>query len=87
MYDWIKMATGPTSVKIAPLKAKSGEVITNQRKQLQRWVEHYLELYSIQNNVRDVALDALPGLLVMEELDEMPDLDVLGKACGNLVHW
>lgn len=81
------MATGPTSVKIAPLWGKSGEVITNQRKQLQRWVEHYLELYSIQNNVRDVALDALPGLLVMEELDEMPDLDVLGKAFGNLVHW
>ena len=62
MYEGIKTATGPMSVKTAPLKAKSGEVITDQSKQLQRWVEHYLELYSTQNIVTDAALDALPRL-------------------------
>jgi len=29
MYEGIKTATGPTSIKIAPLKVKSGEVITD----------------------------------------------------------
>ena len=83
MYEKIKTATGPTSVKTAPLKAKSGEVTTDQRKQLQRWVEHYLELYSTQNIVTDAALDALPGLPAMEELDEMPTLEKLSKAIDN----
>lgn len=84
MYEGIKTATGPTSVKTAPLKVKSGEVITDQSKQLQRWVEHYLELYSTQNIVTDAALDALPGLPAMEELDEMPTLEELSKAIDNL---
>ena len=84
MYEGIKTATGPTSIKTAPLKAKSGEVITDQSKQLQRWVEHYLELYSTQNIVTDAALDALPRLPVMEELDEMPTLEELSKALDNL---
>ena len=78
------MATGPTSVKTAPLKTKSGEVITDQRKQLQRRVEHYLELYSTQNIMTDAALDALPGLPAMEDLDEMPRLQELSKAIDNL---
>ena len=44
MYEGIKTVTGPTCVKTAPLKAKTGEVITDQSKQLQRWVEHYLDI-------------------------------------------
>ncbi|XP_020604539.1 uncharacterized protein LOC110043431 [Orbicella faveolata] len=84
MCEGIKTATSPTSVKTAPLKAKSGKVITNQSKQLQRWVEHYLKLYSTQNIVTDAALDALPRLPAMEELDEMPTLEELSKAIDNL---
>ena len=64
MYEGIKTATGPTSVKTAPLKSKTGEVITDHSMQLQRWVEHYFELYSTQNIVRDTALNALPGFPV-----------------------
>ena len=45
MYEGIKTATGPTSVKTAPLKSKTGEVTTDQSMQLQHWVEHYFELY------------------------------------------
>ena len=31
----------------------------HQKKQMERWVEHYLELYSTQNIVTDAALDAI----------------------------
>ena len=79
MYDGIKTATGPTPTKTAPLKSKTGEVITDQGKQLERWVEHYLELYATQNVVTDAALDALPSLPVMEELDTLPSAEELGK--------
>ena len=56
----------------------------DQSKQLQRWVEHYLELYSTQNIVTDAALDALPSLPVMEELDDLPTLEELSKTSTAL---
>ena len=40
-------------------------------------------MYSTQNIVSDAALGALPGLSVMEELDEMPTMDELCKAPGK----
>ncbi len=37
----IKEATGPCVTKSTPLKSKSGEPITDQQQQMERWVEHY----------------------------------------------
>ena len=65
MYEGIKKATGPTPTKTAPLKSKTGEIITDQEKQMQRWTEHYLELYATQTTVTDTALNAIPELPVM----------------------
>ncbi|GAA6107071.1 uncharacterized protein LOC118407100 [Tachysurus ichikawai] len=84
MYEGIKKATGPNTSKIIPLKSKTGEVIKDQGKQLQRWVEHYLELYATQNVVTDTALDAIPDLPVMKELDTPPTLEELRKAIDCL---
>lgn len=61
MYKGVKTATGPTSVKTALLKSKTSETITDQSKQLQQWVEHYLDLYATQNIVTDTRLEALPA--------------------------
>ena len=51
-------------------------------------MEYYLKLYSTQNIVTDTALNALPGLPVIEELDNTPTLEELsiainGLTCGN----
>ncbi|KAI5106715.1 major facilitator superfamily domain-containing protein 1, partial [Silurus meridionalis] len=56
----------------------------SQGKQLQLWVEHYLELDATQNVVTDTALDAIPDLPVMEELDTPPTLEELRKAIDCL---
>ena len=69
------LVSGPTSTKTAPLKTNSGEVITGQSKQLQRWVEHYLELNAIQNVVTNADLNALPSRPVMEELGNLPTME------------
>ena len=66
--------SGPTSTKTAPLKTNSGEVITGQSKQLQRCVEHYLELYANQNVVTNADLNVLPSRPVMEELGNLPTM-------------
>ncbi len=84
MYEGIKRAIGPKTTKIAPLKSRTGEVIIDQEEQLQRWVEHYLELYATQNIVTDTAMDAVPDLPVMEELDIPPTLEELSKAIDCL---
>ena len=88
MYAGIKQATGKPTKKTAPLKSKTGEVITDRGKQMRRWVEHYLELYSRENSVTQEALDAIEELPVLEELDSEPTMEEIGKsidalACGR----
>ncbi|XP_063598208.1 uncharacterized protein LOC134774742 [Penaeus indicus] len=83
MYDGIKMAMGPVQNKTAPLKSTIGEIITDKGQQMERWVEHYSELYSRQN-VTSAALDAIKGLPVLEELDTEPIIEDLSKTIDSL---
>ena len=80
MYDGIKKALGPTRKITAPLKSKTGEIIQDKGKQMERWVEHYSELYSRQNSVTAAALNAVESLPMMAELDEKPSVEELKKA-------
>ena len=57
MHAVIKQATGLSTTKSVPLKSKSGENIIDNKKEMERWIEHYLELYSTQNAVTDAALN------------------------------
>ena len=85
MYEGIKQVTGKSTKKTAPLKSKTGEVITDKSKQMGRWVEHYLELYSRENSVTQEALDAIEDMPVLEELDSEPTVEELSKAIDALV--
>ena len=42
--------------RIAPLKSATGDAIKDKSKQMERWVEHYSELYSRMNVVSEQAL-------------------------------
>ncbi|XP_050707118.1 uncharacterized protein LOC126992423 [Eriocheir sinensis] len=86
MYDGIKQALGPTKKKTAPLKSTTGEVIQDRSKQMDRWVEHYSELYSRENTVTEDALNAIECLPVLEELDREPTLAELNEALDSLAH-
>ena len=91
MYEGIKQATGPNVKKIAPLKSKTGENITNGRKQMERWVEHYVELYSTENTVTEEVLNSLQLMPIMVELDSEPTASEIEKAINGLAndnaHW
>ena len=52
MYDGINKTLGPTQSKTAPLKSSSGTIITDKGQQMERWVEHYSDLYSRENTYR-----------------------------------
>ena len=45
IYDGIKQAIGPTQSQTDPLKSATGDVIKAKSKQMERWVDHYFELY------------------------------------------
>ena len=55
---------------------------------MERWVEHYSELYSRMNVVSEEALMAMESLSIMDELDSEPTLGEINqlscsKAPGN----
>ena len=82
MYEGIK--TGPSQCKSAPLKSSSGELIKDKGKQMDRWKEHYSNLYSRPSTVSESALSAMEQFTVMHELDELPTLSELSKAIDQL---
>jgi len=84
MYDGIKKALGPVQSKTAPLKSTTGETITNKGRQMERWVEHYSDLYSRQNTMTPAALDTIEQLPTMDELDAEPTTEELSKAIDSL---
>ncbi|XP_074873341.1 uncharacterized protein LOC142024904 isoform X1 [Carettochelys insculpta] len=83
MYEGMRKALGPTQNMTAPLKSKSGDVIADKAKQMERWVERYSELYSRENIVVDAALGAIELLPVMDELGQEPTVDELKRAIDS----
>ena len=69
MYKGIKKAFGLSITKDAPLKSASGDIISDRNKQMERWAEHYEELYTRENLVTDTAVENTNPLPVLEELD------------------
>ena len=84
MYDGIKKALGPMQSKMAPLKSATGQVITDQGQQMERWVEHYSDLYSRETTVTPSVLGAIKCMPIMEELDVEPTMDKLSKVIDRL---
>lgn len=82
MYEKMKIAIGPRVKKVAPIKSKAGELIYDKSNQLDRWIEHYSDLYSEERHLDDtVPLNSLPE---MTELDIEPTMDELSRALEQL---
>ena len=80
----MKEAFGPCAIKTAPLKTTTGVIITDRAKQMERWAEHYQELYSMETVVTDTAVENTCPLPVMEELDDPPTIEELSKPIDSL---
>ena len=80
MYEGMMKALGRISSKSAPIKAKSGIILTDKAQQMEGWAEHYSELYSRQKAVTLSALDATVNLPPMEDLDAKSTMDELRQA-------
>ena len=84
MYDGLKQAIGPMQLGTATLKSATGDAIKDKSKLMERWVEHYSELYSRMNVVSEEALMAIESLSIMDELDSEPTLEDINQALDQL---
>ena len=66
------------------MKSATGDAIKDKSKQMERWVEHYSELYSRVNVVSEEALMAMESLSIMDELDSEPTLEEINHALDHL---
>ena len=53
---------------------------------MERWVEHYLELYSTENTVSEEALNSIQLMPIMVELDSEPTASEIEKAINGLTN-
>ena len=84
MYEGIKKVIGKEIRKPAPLKSKSGELLNDKGQKLNRLVEHYSDLYSRETTVSHKAIEEIPQMPVMSELDSDPTISDLKKAIDAL---
>ena len=84
MYDGIKQALGPKQKKTTPLKSATGEMIQDREQQMERWVEHYTELYATENVVTEDALNAIEYLPELEEFNREPTIDEHSEVLDSL---
>ena len=53
---------------------------------MERWVANYLELYSTENTVSDVALNSIQLMHIIVELDSEPTASEIQKAINGLAN-
>ena len=83
MYDGIKKAIEPVQRMNTSIKSSTGEILTDNKEKMERWVENYSNLYYYQNTVSENALDSFECLETIEEISSAIDHLTNGKATGS----
>ncbi|KAF6040881.1 hypothetical protein EB796_000813 [Bugula neritina] len=83
-FTAIKTATGPSTQTCSILKDKNDSVIKDNSQKLNRWVEHYSELYGAAGIADHNYINKIPDLPVLEHLDRSPDLFEIITVFQNL---
>ena len=69
VHSLLKTALGPNISKTAKLKSEDGDLIADNEKRLDGWVQHYSKLYSEEIPVKQGLKTVLPSLPELSELD------------------
>ena len=80
MYEGIIEVMSKQIKKTTPLKSKTGELLTDNKKKLERLVEHYIDLYSTNTYISVKALEFLPHSTAFDFLDVEPTLQNVSEA-------
>ena len=81
---WNQAGTLSFSEQNSRLKTATGGIIQERVQQMERWVEHYPELYTREKMMSEEAKNAIECKPVVEDLDSEPTGEDLEKALGSL---
>ncbi|XP_063531447.1 uncharacterized protein LOC134742328 [Cydia strobilella] len=84
MYQGIKSAIGPTKRKRAAIKDLDGNPITEKAKELDRWAQHYSNLFSQEVSMHPATLANLSFRSAVTELDNPPTGEEFFEALQSL---
>ena len=83
-YEGIKSVTGPIKNNISPIRDRDGTLLKDSEKILKRWAEYYSELLNSSHPVDESAVEELPELPPVLELDDLPTLQEVKTAVESL---
>ena len=79
-YSLLRQAYGPKSSSLTPLLSKDGETLHKSPDEiLDRWYEHFRDLFHNPSVVDTAAIDTLPQQPLHSELDDEPTLEEVVK--------
>jgi len=80
-YSGLKEVYGPTSSGSSPLLSADGStLITERKKILDRWAEHFNGVLNRPSTINNEAIDRLPQVPIDESLDATPTPEEIQKA-------
>ena len=83
-YEGIKSVTGPIRNNMCPIRDGDGTLLKDNEKILKRWAEYYSELLNSSHPVDESAIEELPQLPPVLELDDLPTLQEVKTAVESL---
>ena len=85
MYALLHQVFGPTSSSVVPLKAKDNTtLIKDPSKILDRWQEHFQDLFYNPSVVDESVIDNLPQFEIKHRMDRIPTLEEVDIAVKQL---
>ena len=80
-YDGLKEVHGPTTSGSSPLLSADGStLITDKKKILERWAEHFDSVLNHPSTINDEAINRLPQVPFDETLNAVPTFEEIWKA-------
>lgn len=75
---------GPSTRPLDVLQQKDGTIITDKAEKLERWIQHYSELYNRDSNASLIDIQAINTAPTMNQPDDEPTPDETTKTILNL---
>ena len=85
MYRLLHQVFGPTSSSVVPLRSKDNtSLIKDPSKIIERWQEHFRDLFFNPSVVDESVIDNLPQLEIKHHMDRIPTLEEVDKAVNQI---
>jgi len=83
-YAGLKAVYGPRETDSAPVKSLDGSLITDRKKTLARWVEHFQSVLNQKSVFDSQVLSEIPQWNTATHLDDTPTLEEIQHALQQM---